>query len=74
MLTLDDIARLMAIAPRERFGIPAGVDFSVWKLDEEFTVDPAEFISMGKATPFAGTRLSGRCYLTVVDGKVVWKA
>ncbi len=74
VLTLDDIARLMAIAPRERFGIPAGVDFSVWRLDEEFTVDPAEFISMGKATPFAGTRLSGRCYLTVVNGKVVWKA
>ena len=63
----------MAINPRERFGIPFGNDFSIWKLDEEFTVDPNEFVSMGRATPFEGERLCGVNYLTVVDGKVVYE-
>ncbi len=74
ILTLEDVVRLMATAPRERFGIPMGEDLSVWNLDEEFTVDPAEFLSMGKATPFEGDKMFGRCYLTVAGGKIVWKA
>ena len=64
----------MAIAPRRRFGIPLGKDFTVWKLDERITVDTDEFLSMGKATPFAGDELYGKCMLTVVDGKEVYKA
>ena len=74
VLTAEDIVRLMATAPRERFGIPMGEDFSVWNLDEEFTVDPAEFLSMGRATPFDGDKMYGRCYLTVSGGKIVWRA
>ena len=46
---------------------------TVWNLDKEFTVDPEEFISMGKATPFEGEKLFGKCVLTVVNGKVAYK-
>ena len=74
IITLDKLAELMSVNPRERFGIPAGNDFTVWRLDEEFTVDPAEFLTMGRATPFEGAKLFGRCYLTVHNGRVVWQA
>ena len=73
VITLQKLVELMAINPRKRFGIPFGNDFSIWKLDEEFTVDPDEFISMGRATPFAGDKLYGVNYLTVVDGKAVYE-
>ena len=73
VITLEKLIELMAINPRKRFGIPFGNDFSIWKLDEEFTVDPDEFVSMGRATPFEGERLCGVNYLTVVDGKTVYE-
>ena len=64
-LDLEKLIEIMAINPRERFGLPAGESFSVWRLDEEFTVDPNEFLSMGRATPFAGMRLCGKNLLTI---------
>ncbi len=72
IITLDKLTELLVYNPKERFGLPAGESFSVWKLDEEFTVDPAEFISKGKATPFDGEKLFGKCYGTVYNGKVVY--
>jgi len=72
-LGLDHLLKLLVTNPRERFGIPMGNDFSIWDLSEEYTVDPAEFVSMGKATPFEGWKVFGRCLATVCDGKVVYK-
>ena len=74
IITLDKLVDLVVYNPRERFGLPTRDSFSVWSLDEEFTVDPTEFISMGKATPFEGVKLYGKCYGTVHNGKVVYKA
>ncbi len=73
IITLEKLIELLAINPRRRFGIPMGNDFTVWNLDEEYTVDPEEFLSMGKATPFAGWRLRGTCMLTVCNGNVVYR-
>ena len=73
VLTLERLMELMVINPRARFGIPIGLDFSVWDTKETFTVDPEEFASMGRATPFAGMTLSGVNYLTVHDGKIVYQ-
>ena len=74
IITLDKLVELMAINPRKRFNIPLGEDFSIWKLDEEFTVNPDDFKSLGRATPFEGERLFGVNLLTVCDGKIVYKA
>ena len=74
ILTLDALIEKLVYAPRRRFGIPLGNDFSVWKLDEKFTVDPEKFLSQGKATPFAGEELYGVCVLTALDGTIVWQA
>ena len=73
IITLEKLITLLAVNPRKRFSIPAGNDFSVWDLEKEFTVDPNAFLSMGKATPFAGWELQGECVMTVCNGKVVYK-
>jgi len=73
VITLEKLIALLAINPRKRFGIPFGEDFTVWNLEKKFTVNPNDFISMGKATPFEGWQLQGECVLTVCDGKVVYR-
>ena len=72
LITMEKLMEIMSTNPRERFGLPMGNDFSVWDLSEEFVVDPADFLSMGKATPFTGTKLFGKCVMTVCDGEVVY--
>ena len=73
ILTLERLVELLAVNPRNRFGIPMGNDFTVWNLNKEFTVNPEDFLSKGKATPFAGWQLQGECVMTVCDGNVVYK-
>ena len=73
IMTLERLLEVMVDAPRKRFGLPLGNDFSVWDLEEEYEIDPSEFVSMGKATTFTGWKVNGRCKATVCDGKVVYK-
>ncbi|MBQ6259635.1 MAG: dihydroorotase [Firmicutes bacterium] len=74
IITLERLAELMITRPRERFGLPLDpMDLSVWDLDEKFTVDPARFLSKGRATPFEGMELYGACYLTLHQGRTVYK-
>ena len=72
IITLEKLVYLLAVRPRERFGIKYS-GFSVWRLDESFTVNPDEFLSKGRATPFAGETLLAVNYLTVKDGKEVYR-
>ena len=74
VISMELLMQLMVYRPRERFGISLGEDFSVWKLDEKKLVNPDEFLSMGRATPFAGDELYGVCVMTVKDGKVVYRS
>ena len=73
IITLEKAIELLAINPRKRFGIKQGNDFTVWDLEALEKVDPEKFISMGKATPFEGWELFGKCVLTVKDGQIVYK-
>ena len=70
----DRLIRLLATNPRARFGIPMGNSLTVWDLEESFIVDPAEFLSKGKSSPFTGWQLYGKCLLTVCDGKIVYQS
>ena len=72
-ITLERLIELMSDNPRKRFGLPESKDCSIWDLSKEYTIDPADFLSKGKATPFAGQMLYGKCMLTVCDGKIVYK-
>ena len=73
LLTLERLIELMAVNPRRRFGIPETADFSLWNLSKEYTIDPADFLSQGRATPFAGWNVSGENLMTIVGGKIVWQ-
>lgn len=73
VISLERLIELMAVNPRKRFGIPIGDDYTIWDLDAEYEIDPAEFISMGRATPFEGMKVSGRCIRTVYGGKTVYE-
>ena len=73
ILSMERLVKLLCDNPRKRFGIPMGLDFSLWALDQKYTVNRSEFLSMGKATPFEGSEVYGRCILTVCDGRIVWQ-
>lgn len=74
IITVERLVELMSFKPKERFGIGTGCDFAVFGIDEPYKTDPNEFLSMGRATPFAGRKVFGRCLLTVHGGKAVYKA
>ena len=73
IITMDRLKELLVTNARNRFGIPLGDCWSLWDLNGEYTVDPANFQSMGRATPFEGWKLFGKCMLTVCDGTVVYR-
>lgn len=74
IITLDRLVELMSFKPKERFGIDTNNDFAVFDISEAYKIDPKDFLSMGRATPFAGREVFGRCLLTVHNEKVVYKA
>ena len=74
IITLEKLIDLLVTNPRERFGIPCGNDFTVWDLEAIDVVDPKDFLSLGKATPFAGWQIQGKCIATVCGGKIVYNS
>ena len=72
IMSLETLVQRMSAAPRARFALPRGEDYSIWDLEASYPIDPAEFQTMGRATPFAGETVFGRCKATVVEGRLVW--
>ena len=73
VLSLDALVELLCHRPRARFGLPLGEDYSLWDLDADYVIDPEDFLSLGRATPFAGRRVFGRCKKTVFRGETVFR-
>lgn len=72
IITLERLIELMSINPRRRFGITQTDDICVYDLQSEYKIDPCEFKSKGKSTPFDGMTVSGKNLLTICGGKAVW--
>ena len=72
IITLNKLVKLMAVNPRKRFNIPSD-GFSVWDIDKSMVINPEEFLSKGKSTPFKGKRVFGENVLTVSCGMAVYK-
>ena len=71
IISLERLVELMAQKPYERLGIePNG--FTVYSLDEEYIINPNEFKTKGRSTPYAGERVLGKCLATVCDGTLVY--
>ena len=73
IISLERLIELFAVNPRKRFNIPLNNDdYTVWALNEEQIVNPDEFLSQGKATPFENTKVFGKCVLTSCGGKTAY--
>ena len=79
VISLEKLVYIMSEAPAKRFGLNAGIcagnpaDLCVFDLDNEYVINSDDFVSMGKATPFEGKKVKGKCVLTVCGGKIVYK-
>ena len=73
IIPMETVLKALTVNPCKRFGLPMD-GWSVWDLNEKYTVDPKDFVSMGKASPFTGMDVYGKCMMTVLNGKVVWQA
>ncbi|MBR3149622.1 MAG: amidohydrolase family protein, partial [Eubacterium sp.] len=81
IITLEKLIDIMSVKPRERFNLGGGkievgciADLALLDLDAEYTVNPDDFLSLGRATPFKGWKLCGKNVLTVMKGEIVYEA
>ena len=73
ILPLELVIKMLTDNPRNRFGINDNGSLTIWNLSDEYKIDTSEFLSMGKATPFQGENVFGKCLMTVYGGKIVWQ-
>jgi len=71
-MTMEALLKLLIINPRKRFNIPFGNDYTIWDMTAEYEIDSKDFLSKGKATPFEGKKVYGRCIATVCNGKTAY--
>ena len=72
VISMERLMELLHDAPCRRFNIPTDTGFTVFDLNDSYRVDPTDFLSMGKATPFTGWEVQGRCLLTATGETAVW--
>jgi len=79
VITIEKLIALMSENPRRIFRLGGAMkegeraDIAVYDITKPYTIDTSEFLSMGKATPFEGEEVYGRCLLTLFNGKKVWE-
>ena len=73
IISINKLVELLSVNPRKRFNIPQNNDFTVFEVSNFYKINPNEFLSLGKATPFTDYEVFGRCALTVHNGKIVYK-
>ena len=80
IISLEKLCEILNVNASKRFGIGGelkigqAADFTVYDLDSEYEIDPKDFLSKGKASPFTGMKVFGKCMMTACDGEIVWKA
>ena len=72
VISMERLMELLHDAPCRRFNIPTDTGFTVFDLNDTYRINPADFLSMGKATPFTGWEVQGRCLLTAAGETAVW--
>ncbi len=79
IISIEKLIELMSVNPRKRFKIPGGLsigdaaDITVIDTEKSRIINPAEFLSKGKSTPFAGRKVWGECVMTISKGEIVWQ-
>lgn len=80
IITLEKLVEMMSVRPREIFGIDGGeikegavANLALLDVDKEWIVNPDNFVTMGRATPFEGWKLQGENLLTIYRGEIVYE-
>ena len=80
IITLRELIDFLTVKPAEAFGLAAGkieagaaADLVLLDLTHKETIEPENFLSKGKNTPFAGWECQGWPAITIADGKIVWR-
>lgn len=79
IITLEKLTELMCVNPRKIFGISGGLeegasaDIAVLDLGRRYTVNPTDFISKGKSSPFEGMEVYGKNIMTFYKGEKIWQ-
>lgn len=79
VISLEKLITLMSENPNKRFKIGNRIaegefaNLTVYDLNKEYIINPDEFLSKGKVTPFKGEKVTGKCMLTIYKGDIVWK-
>ena len=78
-ITLEKLVELISTNANKRFKIGSTIevgkkaDLTVFDLNDKYIVNPDDFLSMGKSTPFEGMEVYGKCKMTICNGNVVWE-
>ncbi len=73
IISLEKLTELICENPRKRFGMGENKGLTVFDLESEYEIDPRDFISKGKATPFAGWKVYGKCMMTVLGNDISYR-
>ena len=71
-LTVERLVELLSENPRKRFNISTDVGFTVFEVGSEYRINPEDFLSKGRSTPFKDKTVLAKCLLTVYNGKAVY--
>ncbi len=78
IISLEKLLELLHDNPNRRFNIGSEIaegqpaDITVFNLEDEYMINPENFKSKGKSTPFSGMKVYGKCIMTMFAGKIVW--
>lgn len=72
ILSLEALVKLMSVNPRKRFRLSRSCGFTIWDLECQTVVDPNKFFSKGRATPFQGDTVYGKCIATVYNNNLIY--
>lgn len=70
IISIERLTELMSLMPRKRFGITSDIGYTLFEIDKPYIINPRDFCSKGKSTPFAGSMVYGKWLRTCVNGKV----
>ena len=80
VLTLSELVSLMSEKPAKRFSLESGIEvgkkaqLTVFDLNREYEINPDEFLTMGRATPFKGEKVFGKCLFTLCGDRIAYKS
>ena len=79
ILTPMQMAEKMSYNPAKVLGLEKGTvaegshaDLTIFDPECEWVIDPKEFLSKGKNTPFGGKKVTGKVKATIVDGEIAY--